>query len=114
LYNPGAGNMYGFDTVSYGPASNNPNTGSSGAAHTHTVAVSGATGGVSANHTHTFSDASSATGGRSAAHYHLVSGNTGYVSSDHSHTISGTVAANAGAIAETRPRNVALLACIKY
>lgn len=71
-------------------------TDASGAAHTHTVAVSGTTAGVSANHTHLVSGASA------------VSGVT------HTHAVSGTTDNNTGGLAETRPRNVALLACIKY
>jgi len=63
LYNPGAGSSFGFDNVQAGPANVNPATSSTGAAHTHTVAVSGTTGGISANHTHTISVAASTTGG---------------------------------------------------
>jgi len=106
---------FGYDWVGNGSANDTtPNTNASGAAHTHTVAVSGSTGGVSANHTHTFSDASSTTGGRSAGHTHAMTGNTAAQSVDHTHTTSGTVVANVGGTTETRPRNIALLACIKY
>ena len=73
------------------------NTSASGAAHTHTVAVSGTTGGNSVSHTHTFSDTT-----------------TG-ISVNHTHTVPATnTGANTGAVIETRPRNIALLACIKF
>ena len=94
-------------------ASGTPTTSASGAAHTHTVSVSGTTGTISAGHTHTFSDASSSTGGASVRHTHAISFTSGVNSVDHTHTVSGTTAANTGAITETRPRNIALLACIK-
>jgi microcystin-dependent protein len=71
--------------------SDNPLTSASGAAHTHTVAVAGTSGGISANHVHTI-DITAVSAG----------------------TPAGTVGANTGAVTETRPRNVALLACIKY
>ena len=61
------------------------------------------TTGAAGSHTHTGSVAGY-TGGRSAAHTHTIS-------PDGSHT--HTVDVNASANAETRPRNVALLACIK-
>jgi microcystin-dependent protein len=63
LYNPGAANSFGFDNVSAGPASTNPATSNTGAAHTHTVAVSGTTNTNSADHTHTITVAASTTGG---------------------------------------------------
>lgn len=63
------------------------NTGSAGA-HTHTVSVSGTTSANSVNHTHT-------------------------ISADGAWTPSLTVANNAGGTSENRPRNVALLFCIK-
>jgi len=69
----------------------NKDTDSSGAAHTHTVAVSGTTGNNNANHTHTI-DITAVTAG----------------------TPAGTIAAQVGGLTETRPRNIALLACIKY
>jgi microcystin-dependent protein len=69
-------------------------SGASGAAHTHTVAVSGTTGGISANH------------------YHLVSGGTSGMTASHAHLVSGNTDNSTGT--ETRPRNIALLACIKY
>ncbi len=89
----------------------NTTTSSSGAAHTHTVAVSGTTGGNSVNHTHTFSDT---TTGRSVGHTHLVSGSTGNPSGNHTHSFADTTDGGAGTIAENRPRNIALLACIRY
>jgi microcystin-dependent protein len=89
-------------------------TGASGAAHTHTVAASGTTGGNSVGHTHTFADNSSATGGRSAGHTHAMSGATAGQSVGHTHTVAGTNAVQAGGLTETRPRNIALLACIKF
>jgi hypothetical protein len=70
------------------------NTGGESVGHVHATTISGQTGGVSANHYHAVSITSA---GRSAAH---------------THTTSGTTAAAGGT--ETRPRNVALLACIKY
>jgi microcystin-dependent protein len=112
LYNPGQANFAGFDTIQFGPANNNPNTGSSGAAHTHTVAVSGTTGTFSANHTHTVA-VSGTTGGISANHTHSFTASVGTESADHTHSYGGTTSANAGATAETRPRNIALMACIK-
>jgi microcystin-dependent protein len=87
-------------------------TSASGAAHTHTVGVSGTTGGNSVTHTHTVA-VSGTTGGRSAAHTHALSFNSGLNSVDHTHTFSATSTANSGAITETRPRNIALMACIK-
>jgi microcystin-dependent protein len=119
--------------AAYTPGAYSPNstqtTSGSGAAHTHTVGVSGTTGGNSVTHTHTVA-VSGTSGGRSAAHTHTVSvaGTSGGISAnhthsftavvgnetaDHTHTVAGTTTANAGAIAETRPRNIALLACIK-
>jgi microcystin-dependent protein len=131
-------------------------TGTALGTHDHTV------GNNSANHTHSFSDASSATGTASANHNHTIpvyggqNANTGHVNASgdstlihggvpdeaqsgaaHTHTVavSGTTGANsvahthdvvansagtpAGTIGsfggtETRPRNVALLACVKY
>ena len=65
------------------------NTNSTGAAHTHTVATSGTTSGVSANHTHSVDNAAVSAG-----------------------TPSVTVNNSTGV--ETRPTNIALLACIKY
>jgi microcystin-dependent protein len=91
LYNPGAANSYGFDNINYGPANSNPATSASGAAHTHTVAVAGTSAGISANHVHTI-DITVVSAG----------------------TPAGTVAAQAGGLTETRPRNLAMLACIKY
>jgi microcystin-dependent protein len=95
-----------YDGTTRTPANNNAgsaianlgtNTSASGAAHTHTVAVSGTTGGNSVSHTHTFSDTT-----------------TG-ISVNHVHTIPATnTGANTGAVIETRPRNIALLACIKF
>jgi len=87
-------------------------TSSTGAAHTHTVAVSGTTGANSVTHTHTVA-VSGTTGGRSAAHAHTFTASVGTESADHTHAVSGTTAPSTGAIAETRPRNIALLACIK-
>jgi microcystin-dependent protein len=84
---------------------------SSGAAHTHTVATSGTTGGRSVSHTHSFSDTTTS---ESVDHSHLVSGNTGSQNTNHTHTVDGTTNANTSATTENRPRNVALLACIKY
>jgi microcystin-dependent protein len=86
---------------------------STGASHTHTVAVSGTTGGRSVGHTHTFSDTS---GTESVDHSHTVavSGTTGGHSATHTHIIAGTNDNNTGFTADTRPRNIALLACIKY
>jgi microcystin-dependent protein len=66
------------------------NTGSSGASHTHTVAVSGTTSGRSAAHTHTITVVAISAG-----------------------TPAGTNSAY-GTGTDTRPRNVALLACIKF
>lgn len=45
------------------------------------------------------------------AHTHSVSGTTGSQNANHSHAIS---VGYAGLSADTRPRNVAMLACIKY
>jgi len=81
IYNPGTNYQWGFDNVQSGPASVNPVTGASGAAHTHTVAVSGTTNTQSANHIH---------------------------------AVTLTAAAQAGGGGENRPRNIALLYCIKY
>jgi microcystin-dependent protein len=67
----------------------NAATNSTGAAHTHTVAVSGTTGGRSVGHTHVITNVAISAG-----------------------TPAGTVG-SFGSV-ETRPRNVALLACIKY
>ena len=64
-------------------------TDQSGAAHTHTVSSSGTTAGISANHTHAITNDAISAG-----------------------TPAGTNANFGGT--ETRPRNVALLACIKY
>src|SRR4030095_816615 len=87
-----------FPGGSYGtaatPGDANLTSGGNSVGHTHNVAVSGTTSGISANHTHTFSDT---TTGVSVGHTHLVSGTSGLT--------GGT---------ETRPRNIALLACIKY
>jgi microcystin-dependent protein len=110
----------------------------------HTHAVSGNTGTESADHAHStgiragqagsagVSAGSSsdsgviATGGRNAAHYHFFSAGTGGISAnhthafntstaaDHAHTASTTVGNMTGGAAETRPTNVALLACIRY
>jgi microcystin-dependent protein len=66
------------------------NTSSTGAAHTHTVAVSGTTGGRSAAHTHVITNVAITAG-----------------------TPAGTNATY-GTGTDTRPRNNALLACIKY
>lgn len=65
-------------------------TGSAGA-HTHTVAVSGTTSGRSASHTHVITNVAITAG-----------------------TPTGTIGNNTGSPAETRPRNVSLLACIKF
>lgn len=91
-------------------------TNSTGAAHTHTVAVAGTSGGNSVGHTHTFADNASSSGGRSAAHTHAITGSTAGHSATHSHTVAVTVAASAAPVApnETRPMNYALLACISY
>jgi hypothetical protein len=64
--------------------------------HSHNTAIGGSTGGISTNH------------------YHGVSGTSAGANARHAHGVTGTSAANAGAGTETRPRNVALLACIKY
>jgi microcystin-dependent protein len=69
-------------------------TGTESADHSHNTAIGGSTGGVSANH------------------YHGVSGSSAGASVPHTHAISGTSAATGGT--ETRPRNIAVLACIKY
>jgi microcystin-dependent protein len=69
----------------------NKDTDVSGAAHTHTVAVSGTTGNNSANHVHTVDITAISAG-----------------------TPAGTIAAQTGGLTETRPRNLALLCCIKY
>jgi len=87
-------------------------TSGSGAAHTHTVAVSGTTGGNSVTHTHTVA-VSGTTGGRSAAHTHTFTASVGNETADHTHAVAGTTTANTAAITETRPRNIALMACIK-
>lgn len=112
------------------------------ASHAHTAS----SGGISANHTHTFSgntgtesadhahgaangqpfitfsggaggqgssgggySSTGSTAGRNAAHTHGYSGTTSFVSSDHTHAITVNAAGGDG-----RPKNVALLACIKY
>jgi microcystin-dependent protein len=51
-------------------------------------------------------------GGRSAAHYHSFSGTSAGASARHTHGVTGSSAPFGGA--ETRPRNIAVLACIKY
>ena len=61
-------------------------------------------------------------GGISANHTHAVQGWAGYANVDHSHTYSFTTVGTAASITvnaagtgtDTRPRNVALLACIRY
>ena len=102
----------GFGLGSGVTYSDNPQSGSSGAAHTHTVAVSGTTGANSVTHTHTVA-VSGTTSGISANHTHTFTASVGNETADHTHAVSGTTTANAGAIVETRPRNIALLACIK-
>lgn len=88
-------------------------------AHTHTV--SGTTGSQSANHTHLVSGTSAT---NSVTHTHDVSGTTSDISANHTHLVSGTSATNsvshnhvitvdATGGTETRPRNIALLYCIK-
>ena len=100
-------------------------TSSSAGAHTHTVTVPG---GGSGNLGYTgqaggFAASSTATTASSGAHTHAVSGTTSGRSAAHTHAITN-VAASAGTPAgtnapygsgtDTRPRNVAPLACIKY
>jgi microcystin-dependent protein len=97
----------------YGSWSSN-NTTANGADHIHATTISGTTSGHSANHTHTFSDTVS---NETTDHTHSfsdASSATGNPSANHTHTVDGTTAAPTGATAENRPRNVALLACIKY
>lgn len=55
--------------------------------HSHTVSVSGSTGGISANHSHGFSGTTS---GISANHSHTISFTSGGISANHTHTVSGT------------------------
>lgn len=86
-------------------------TSSTGAAHTHSVATSGTTGGRSVAHTHSFSDTTTS---ESVDHSHALSFQTGTFSANHTHTVSDITDANETATTENRPRNVALLACIKY
>lgn len=57
---------------------------------------------------------STASGGVNANHTHAVQGWAGGENVGHTHTYSGTTAAQPSAGTETRPRNVALLACIRY
>ena len=96
---PTAGTGIAITSSSFATASV-ATTSASGAAHTHTVAVSGTSGGNSVGHTHTFADNASSSGTESV---------------DHTHTTPATnTVANTGGITETRPRNLAMLACIKY
>jgi microcystin-dependent protein len=96
---PTAGTGIAITSSSFATASV-ATTSASGAAHTHTVAVSGTTGGNSVGHTHTFADNASSSGTESV---------------DHTHTTPATnTVAQSGGLTETRPRNLAMLACIKY
>ena len=72
--------------------------------HTHTFAAW--TGGRNTAHTHDFS-----TGGVSANHTHNFT--TGGISANHTHSVpSLSISADGGT--ETRPKNIALLYCIKF
>jgi microcystin-dependent protein len=82
---------FGFGSGNAALSTTNPSTSSVGATHTHTVAVAGTSAGISANHVHTI-DITVVSAG----------------------TPAGTISNNVGGLAETRPRNIALLACIKY
>ncbi|AKZ65595.1 putative tail fiber protein [Sinorhizobium phage phiN3] len=96
-------------------------------AHTHTVtsilvsgAGSGAIGGSNrdvadkttssaGDHAHTFSGTTS-----SDSHTHTVSGTTSSDTHNHTVDIAAFTSGAAGSGTDTRPRNIALLACIKY
>jgi microcystin-dependent protein len=92
--------------------SGNQTSGSISANHTHNVAVSGTSGGRSASHTHSFSDTSS---NETTEHVHSFADSASTTDSvHHQHTTGGTTDANGAATTENRPRNIALLACIKY
>jgi microcystin-dependent protein len=125
-------------TASGGNHTHTASSGTDSANHYH--GVNGNTGYVSVDHTHGITlpgaqstNAGSAflvaphninlgfnTGGISANHYHGVGINSGNVSNWHTHAITvdsadvtPTIAA-AGTGVDTRPRNVALLGCIRY
>jgi hypothetical protein len=109
-------------------------TGVQSADHTHLV--SGTTGNDSPDHAHGFNDyyqnatgargsgtgagwqeggftAPNGTFGADARHQHAFSANTGGMSASHTHSITtGNPSVSAGS--ETRPRNIALLYCIKF
>jgi microcystin-dependent protein len=99
----------------------------------HTHNYSGNTSGRSAAHTHSTwapvngnlnhdstNDGDYGVGGgwtqqtstESADHVHFFSGTTSGISANHNHTITVNASTTGGT--ETRPRNVALLACIRY
>lgn len=80
-------------------APNNGKTSSVGN-HTHSVGVSGTTSGMSVSHNHSIST--------SGNHTHSIS-----ASGNHTHTLT-TGNPSTGGGTETRPRNIALLACIKF
>lgn len=79
------------DTGYRATAGNTAYASSSAGAHTHTVSVSGTTSGRSAAHTHSFTTPAVSAG-----------------------TPAGTISNYPASGAETRPRNVALLMCIKF
>ena len=90
---------------------NNPNLGAVGgntgnsftgisingvANHSHSIALSGTTGGISANHNHAIT-----TGANSANHAHTYSFTTSNVSANHVHAVSGTTATQSADHAHT-------------
>jgi microcystin-dependent protein len=100
-------------------------TATSGTSNDHTHTYSGTTSTVSANHTHSFTTASSTshthtftTGGVSSDHTHTVTvtGTTGAVSTTHTHTVTvtGTSGGTGGGLAhENRPPYYALAYIMK-
>ncbi|AKF12995.1 putative tail fiber protein [Sinorhizobium phage phiM19] len=65
--------------------------------------------GSAGNHSHTFSGTTS-----SESHTHTVSGTTSGDTHSHTVDIAAFTSGAAGSGTDTRPRNIALLACIKY
>jgi microcystin-dependent protein len=89
------------------------NTGGRSAVHSHTMTATGTPGGGGAMTYLTTGPVTNTIGmsNETADHYHGVSGTTSGRTGTHTHAM--TVDTN-GTGTDTRPRNIALLACIKY